>query len=620
MKKQLLYMMVLAGMTACTNEDSIVQEQQPAARAQVYQVSIPATISVGAQTRAIEEGTDDKEGWLVSKFIKDVDDISVYHITNEIFANDATADEDPLTLLHPDQNGVTANLTGSLKFYQGETDLGVTVGDRLLLLYGTPTGGFGWNSQIGNFSNLSAYDQATATVEVTAIDGNATDGYTLTTTKANFENAQSMFKFTFTGLPEGVGVKEVTIHSAQKKLVTNYFPQSNPQYSYGDIMIDLLDDDIRTVNGPGVVYTALCFMPMADANATDDITFTVVGTDNKTYTATKASPKGGFQNGKYYTSTIALTTCYVEGKYNLANATCNIVALNGAELTGTMTGHTLFIADGATVTLSGASVTAAEGDNYGPIRCLGDATIILADGTENVANSSYANDYSAVHWPAGKTLTIKGGTAGTGKLTANCNYVNSGDSRAGIGSGLNHPCGNLEITGGIITAYGANSGAGIGAACLGDCGDITISGGTVTATGGNGAGIGAGEGSGSAKCGKILISGGIVTATGGSSKAAGIGHGDNYNSAGSVTITSGITSVTATRRSDNSSVRCIGHCYGSNSRATIDGKTIDSQYFEDSFDVNYFPTFEHLTLTVSGGSDDNDYKGARTWTLTRKQQ
>ena len=31
MKKILLYIMMLAGMTACTNEDNIAQEQQPAA-------------------------------------------------------------------------------------------------------------------------------------------------------------------------------------------------------------------------------------------------------------------------------------------------------------------------------------------------------------------------------------------------------------------------------------------------------------------------------------------------------------------------------------------------------------------------------------------------------------
>lgn len=143
---------------------------------------------------------------------------------------------------------------------------------------------------------------------------------------------------------------------------------------------------------------------------------------------------------------------------------------------------------------------------------------------------------------------------------------------------------------------------------------VVVHGGTVTATGGSGAGIGAGAGSGLAQCGKILISGGIVTATGGSSNAAGIGHGDNTYSAKSVTITGGITSVTATRGSSNSGVRCIGDKM--NGSATIDGEKM-SNYFEDNW-VEGFPTFDNLTLTVSEGDNDNDYKGAKTWTLTHK--
>ena len=66
-----------------------------------------------------------------------------------------------------------------------------------------------------------------------------------------------------------------------------------------------LGDAARTANGAGVVYAALRFDGLS-ANATDNITFTVTGTDDKTYTATKTSPVGGFNNGKYYTSTIAL--------------------------------------------------------------------------------------------------------------------------------------------------------------------------------------------------------------------------------------------------------------------------------------------------------------------------
>ena len=111
----------------------------------------------------------------------------------------------------------------------------------------------------------------------------------------------------------------------------------------------------------------------------------------------------------------------------------------------------------------------------------------------------------------------------------------------------------------------------------------------------------------------VVVHGSIVTATGGSSNAAGIGHGPTY-SAQSVTITDGINSVTATRGSSNSGVRCIGDKM--NGSATIDGKSM-SKYFEGNWGEGA-PTFNNLILTVSGGDDDNDYKNATTWTLTHK--
>ena len=533
--------MVLAGMTACTNEDNIVQNQQPAApQASVYQVSIPATIGDGAETRAVELGTGDKAGWLVSTF-KTTDDIAVYNLTKEVFANNATED---LTLLHPDQDGATANLTGALKFYQGETDKGVSVGDQLLLLYGTPTGGFVWNSQIGDFSILSAFDHATATVEVTAIDGNATDGYTLTTTKANFKNAQSMFKFTFTGLPEEVGVKKVTIHSAQNKLVTSYLPLINHPYSYGDITLGLFNNTIRAANGPGVAYAALRFDALAEGKR-DNIAFTVTGTDEKTYIATKDSPEGGFQNGKYYTSTIALApTIGGSGQtLDLSTVSSNIIVLDGTTLTGTLGSKVkISIAPGATVTLNGVTIDNSENINY-CFECMGDATIILAEGTTNTLKSSSFTP-GLLAGPAGSTLTIQG----EGTLIATGN-----GGCAGIGGKFSYPCGAIVIKGGTITATGHGCSAGIGSGGddsgkmgQGDglCGDITISSGNVTATAGtdNAAGIGSGS---DGSCGNITISGGTVTATGKGS-GAGIGSGV-FGVCGNITIESTVTRITATR-------------------------------------------------------------------------
>ena len=175
------------------------------------------------------------------------------------------------------------------------------------------------------------------------------------------------------------------------------------------------------------------------------------------------------------------------------------------------------IGNGAKVTLNGINIKLY-------IDCLGDATITLADGSENTVNVSSLYKAGIKVGPTDKTLTIDAETAGTGKLT-----VKGGGQAAGIGTN------NAD--------YGSVSG-----------GNITINGGTVIAQGGDqAAGIGTGDSeSGNNACGDITINGGTVTATGGS-YAAGIGTGNavpGYSqTCGNITIGTGVTSVTATKGS-----------------------------------------------------------------------
>ena len=305
--------------------------------------------------------------------------------------------------------------------------------------------------------------------------------------------------------------------------------------------------------------------------------------------------------GKYYQSTVTMAPAVTD----LSTLTDNYTAKNGETLTGTLNGSTqkykISIAAGATVTLDNATINGVRGGSatmFAGINCEGDATIILKDGTTNTVKG-FSADYPGIYVPKNKTLTIKGETAGTGKLTASSSQGGNG---AGIGGGMFIDCGNIEIQGGVITAYGGDNAAGIGnanysscgsitisggtitanggeyAAGIGTgytensyCGDITISGGTVTATGGeNGAGIGTGK---SGSCNNITISGGTVSATGGE-KAAGIGSGSISGDCGNITITTGVTKVTATKGSD--SPNSIGAGYSGNCGTVTIGCTLNS--------------------------------------------
>ena len=238
---------------------------------------------------------------------------------------------------------------------------------------------------------------------------------------------------------------------------------------------------------------------------------------------------------------------------------------DGDTLNGTGTPHThVSIADGATVTFSGVDITAIleDDDHRWPgITCLGDAIIVLAEGTTNSVKGGIDNP--GIYVPQGHTLTLQdsgtlnatggSGSAGIGSgyssscgnITISGGTVNAtgGGSSAGIGSGRNGSCGNITISGGTVNATGNESAAGIGSGWGSSCGNITINGGIVTATGGeHAAGIGSDYES---SCGDITISGGTVTATGGNG-GAGIGSGWS-SSCGNITITDGVTRVTATK-------------------------------------------------------------------------
>ena len=287
-----------------------------------------------------------------------------------------------------------------------------------------------------------------------------------------------------------------------------------------------------------------------------------------------------------------------------------VLLQNGDVLTGTGGPDThVTIADSAMVTFSGVNITAIFEDynhEWAGITCLGDAIIVLDEGTTNDVKGG--DLCSGIYVPSGKTLTIQGsGTlnatggffsagigggyeSSCGNITINGGTVNAtGDEAgaAGIGSGSADAfetsiCGNITITGGTVTAHGGGDAAGIGSG-RGDgdeddygqslCGNITISGGIVIATGGDdAAGIGSGGGAnGYSSCGNITISGGTITAYGGS-EAAGIGGGSNFeghSTCGDIAITNGVTMVTAIRGENCNNAIGIGKYDSSCGTVTI---------------------------------------------------
>ena len=268
---------------------------------------------------------------------------------------------------------------------------------------------------------------------------------------------------------------------------------------------------------------------------------------------------------------------------NLSTLTGDYETLDGDVLTGTLEGisqpYKISIADGATVTLSDATINGVNDLelDWAGLTCLGNCTVVLKGsntvkgfydefpGIQAAKNEGTGDEYTLViegngsldARSSGYGAGIGGGysdnDAKFGKISCGDIIIKGGNVTAkggsyaaGIGSGGRGTCGNITISGGEVTATGGAQAAGIGSGGRGTCGNITISGGDVTATGGpQAAGVGSGNGGTS---GAITISGGKVTATG-RVWAAGIGSG-NEGTSGDIIITNDITKVMATKGID----------------------------------------------------------------------
>ena len=468
MKTYRIALLMLGAIFAACTEKEIVEPQQANAP-KTYTMTISATKGGDdATTRALTLSDDGKT---LNATWTAGDEVRVYK-------NDYTT---PLGTLVAQSSGASTTLSGTLT---GD----INVGEELVLsylVYGNK------KKQDGTLETIAKkYDYAEATVTVASND----DGNITTTGVANFENMGVIIRFTLKG-SDGTPLNATNLAVKTNASIYNITaPSARSEFFVA----------VRSITNKSVTLNAY------------------VG--DKLYTYNKDGVT--FNQGQYYTIGVKMS----EFSGDLALLTADYTAKDGDVLSGTLYKDVaLNIADGATVTLDGVTINNGNGNG---ITCLGDANIILADGSNNNVTSTNVN-YSGIQAGSeGTTLTI----SGSGRLTAT-----GGGKCAAIGSAHNSTCGNIAITGGTITATGGKSAAGIGASFIGTCGDITINGGTVKATGGGeyAAGIGTGSGSsglGYSTCGTITISGGSVTAEKAKKAICSIGRGSNVSTCGTITI------------------------------------------------------------------------------------
>ena len=514
---------------------------------------LPGTLRLIVDANIGGEGTDGGNN-RAYEINGDGDLISVWRSGDEVYVYADESSTASIGTLTPETYGArSARLTGNI-------NANLNGGETLYLETKPRT--FSFATQTGTLSDLF-YAKATATVSI--VGGNAT------ISDASFTRPMAVVKFTL----KDKDVNGNPTFNADALRVTD---------GTTTVVINDIPAATYTNNGDGVLYVA---MPGFTGR---DVTVEAYSA-GKLYAYTKSNVS--FADSKYYDISIKMSPAT---NINLANVFRDITVTDGCTVTGTLANILkISIADGATVTLDGASINADRAwtnSNNAGITCVGDATIILADGSTNHVNG-FNNKYPGIYVPGdpanssnNKTLTIKG----NGTLNAST-ILGVNDSGAGIGGSGNSHCGNIRIEGGTINATGGKGATGIGGGWNTSCGDITITGGTITAVGGiYAAGIGSGAGTGgtSGRCGDIVITGGTIDATGGDA-SAGIGGG---KVCGDITITG--TNITARKGSG------APYSIGAGNNASCGTVTVN--YVEGSISTSPYTT-SFIDLSAAGNAN-----------------
>lgn len=267
MKKNFISMTILLlaviSITSCSKENTTIE--QPS---NCYKVSICAT---KAETKAVADGG--------AATFNEGDVVYVYNRSTSTW----------------DTGNLVAESTGKNTTFSGILTKSYSVGDELELYYKTTSAGvIDNNSQDGALGNVK--DAAKALVTVTSVTG-TTPEVTLGTTNASFTNLQSIFRFQFRNNGEVINnIRFVRVFSEGNKLQAQY-DAKNDSPTYNPVTVSRSDNLANSY-----FYAALRF----DKTPNDPIVFQVIDADGKVYSGSKTAPTSGFENGKFYTSTVTV--------------------------------------------------------------------------------------------------------------------------------------------------------------------------------------------------------------------------------------------------------------------------------------------------------------------------
>ena len=340
-------LIAVAAMTACSSGDTIIDEpiNEPIVKPEApktYTMTVQASKGDNATTRALSlSGSTLNATWAQGEVV------TVYNVTK-----------------NADLTGtLTAQSSGASTTLKGTLTGTIMNGDKLKLKFLSPDYGTQDGTLTGSATSIDKVcDYAEATVTVASV---TSGNITINEPSASFANQQAIVKFTL----------------MKKYNNTNLEIPATTALTVND---GTNDYTVTPTSATNVLFVAI------PATSTVNLSTTISGI-TYSYNKTGAS----LVAGKYYEIGVKMFR-----DVNLANVNAATTLQNGDRAYGTLAKNVkISIADGATVTLDGVNIngsgTWTSGD-YAGLNCLGDATIILKDGTTNTVKG-FHQYYPGIH-------------------------------------------------------------------------------------------------------------------------------------------------------------------------------------------------------------------------------
>ena len=262
----------IIALAACQKEEKLIETPEQITGKE-YTLTLEAT--KGAETKALslDEST-------LNAHWENGETVAVYLGGSFLGTLEATADG---------TDNTRATLSGVLTTVEN-----VEQGSVLTLLF--PRADWDYTGQDGTAPSAAGtlatkYDYATASVTVASVDN--VNNTISVTSGADFENQQSMYRFSFKENGTLISVKEFILSSNHNKLVTSRsYSGGDWTSAYGNLTVT-----------PAAATNELLYISLRNENTTtteaDQFSFYVIGADNALYTGSKNIPGEKLGNGKF---------------------------------------------------------------------------------------------------------------------------------------------------------------------------------------------------------------------------------------------------------------------------------------------------------------------------------